>query len=519
MNEKNSNREKNSKKIQHTVAQTAILMAVLTLFSKLLGFVREMVIAAFFGANYVVDAYVMAQSIPNILFSGILSAVSTSFMPLFSEKMEKEGTESGNQFVNDILNLLLRASICVAIVGIIFAPQFVSIFAPGFEGEQQSLTEFFLRVAFSFLIFTSANTLLTAFLQYKGVFLPQIVLGYGQNIIIICFVIAGALVNEKIIIFGLFISYILMNLMLTKLASRCEFKRRYRSHDKYVAKQILALSLPVFIGGYVAQINTYVDKALASNLDEGSVAALNYALLIIGLITGLTASIISTITFPKLNQAKAIGDQEQFNRLLSKSFNLTAMISIPFGIGAMAFADEVVQVIYERGVFDETATTLTSIALFWYAPHLIASTLNTQIVQAFHANKDMKTPVYIGTISVVLNIILNLVLVKIMGLAGLAFATSIVDVIGLIMRYFALKYKFPQIQLIESTGKLIKVFTAAAISVGVSVVLYNFLIISIWMPRTLYLLISVAIAGVIYLGLLVLLEIDEVKLIKSVVNK
>lgn len=501
-----------------TAAQTAVAMAALTLISKGLGFIREMVMAGFFGTSYIVDAYVMAQNIPNILFAGILSAVSTSFMPLFSEKMEKEGEGSGNKFVNEVLNLLLKTSVVVAIFGVVFAEQFVQGFASGFTGEQAALTEFFVKITFLLLIFNSINQLLSAYLNYKNIFLPQIIFGYLQNIMVIVFVVIGAYTNEKLIVFGLLVGYMLINLLLTKLAKHEGLKRSFSLKNSGVAKEIIALSLPVFIGGYVAQLNTYIDKMLASGLQEGSVAALNYALLIVTLVSGLTVTIISTITFPRLNQARALGNQEAYNDMLSKSFNLIFIIAIPFALGAMMFSTEVVQVIYERGAFDSVATAMTSVALFWYGPHLAVYSLNTIIVQAFQSNKDMKTPMMIGVIVVGINVSLNFILINRMGMAGLAFATSIAGTVGLILRVAMLRMKFPEIRLIESGNKLIKIAFSASVSVGLARFVYNFLLQVIVIPRVLTLGIAVFMAMVIYLLLLMIIKVEELKMIKSVIG-
>ncbi len=334
----NTLEDKNKKgKVQRTAAQTAVLMAILTLISKGIGFIREMVFAGYFGTSYVMDAYVMAQSIPQMLIAGVLAAVSTSFMPLFSDKMEQQGEEEGNRFLNEVLNLLVKTGIVTAAFGIVFAPQFVKIFAKGFTGEQAVLTIFFLRVAFIYFIFNACNELLIKYLQYKRVFLPEIIFGYVQNFIVIGFAIVAAYVSEKVLIFGLFCSYLVFNFFLLYLAKNEGFKRQIKVKKSGVAGQIIALALPAFIGGYVATINTYVDRMLASGLPEGSVAALNYAVMIIGLITGLTSSIISMVIFPKLNQARAQENQEDYNYLLSRGFNLIALIALPFSLGLMVF--------------------------------------------------------------------------------------------------------------------------------------------------------------------------------------
>lgn len=509
----------NLERKQRSAAQTAILMAFLTLISKCLGFIREMIFAGFFGTGYVMDAYVMAQSIPSMLVAGVLSAVSTSFMPIFSDKMEQEGETAGNRFVNEVLDLLTKTAIVVATFGVIFSTQLVEIFASGFRGEQAALTAFFLKIAFIYFIFSACNDLITKYLQYKNVFLPQVAFGYVQNFLVVGFAILAAYVTEKLLIFGLLFSYIIIHFLLLWMAKREGFTRKVSFRNSDVARPIIALALPVFIGGYVSTINTYVDRMLASELPEGSVAALNYAVIIIGLVSGLTVSIISTITFPRLNKARAQENQGKYNEVLCKSFNLNVIITIPFSLGAMFFSNEVVQIIYERGAFNEEATAMTAVALFWYGPYLCLSQLNAQSIYAFQTNKDMKTPMYIGVVSVIVNICFNIILVRVMGIGGLALATSIATIVSLTISLLVLKKKYEQIRIVESWGKLGKIIITAIFSIICSKLVYIELEANIWMPRACYLMSSILIAGIVYLIGLKHQKVSELNLIKTFVKK
>lgn len=519
MNEKSVGKKLNSAPVR-TAAQTAMIMAILLLVSKVFGFVRELVFAAFFGAGYVMDSYSMSQSIPNILFSGILQAVSVSFMPLFSDKTERESEEAGNSFVNEVLNLLAKVALLLGILGAVFSKQLVGIFAYGFNEDQRMLTAFFLRISFFYIIFNSCNEVLRKYLEYKKVFLRPIFFGYVQNFIVIVFAILAAYTTEKLLIFGLFFSYAGCTIFLAYLAKKEGLNWRfYAKSSGSVGRQIIMLAFPAFIGGYVANINTYVDRSLASGLPEGSVAALGYAMTILGLIIGLTVSIISTIIFPRLNQARAMGDMEYYNELLSGGFNLYAIVTLPFGFGAMVFAQEVVQVIYERGAFDPVATGMTAIALFWYGPHLCLSQLNTQSIYAFQTNKDMKTPMYVGFVSVAANIALNLILVKRMGIGGLALATSIATGISLVLSLVLLRKKFPQLRMIESFGKLIAIALAAAVAVAAGKGTYALIAGAIWMPRVCYLALAMIVAGGLYLGLLWAMKVKELEFVKDIVRK
>ena len=154
------------------MVQTAVMMGILTLISKLFGFVREMVMANYYGASYITDAYGMAFTILTVLFGGIIAAISTAYMPVYSRINETQGKQEGDAFTSGILNLLLAVSIVISIIGIIFSDQLIAVLASGFSGETAKLASFFVKVLFSYVIFSSTAGVLESYLQYKGVFLP-----------------------------------------------------------------------------------------------------------------------------------------------------------------------------------------------------------------------------------------------------------------------------------------------------------------------------------------------------------
>ncbi|NLP29842.1 MAG: hypothetical protein GX363_01785, partial [Clostridiales bacterium] len=129
-----------------TAAKTALFMAVLTLLSKIMGFLREVFMAGFFGTSFINDAYVMATAIPGIIFAGIFTSVSVSYMPIFSETVEKRGIKEGNKFTSEAITIVAAIAIIISILGIVFSDQVISIFAAGYEGETAALTSFYLKI-------------------------------------------------------------------------------------------------------------------------------------------------------------------------------------------------------------------------------------------------------------------------------------------------------------------------------------------------------------------------------------
>jgi len=500
-----------------TAAQTAILMAICTLISKILGFIREMVMANYFGTTYITDAYVMATVIPGIIFGGVLGAVSVAYMPIYSKTMALEGELKANEFTSGVLNILTILAVFLSILGIFLSDYIVVIFASGFKGETAFITSFFLRITFSYIVFSAIADIFEAHLRYKGVFLPQVVFGFIQNIVLIFTIIISSITSYYYLAFGYLVTYILRFIIMAKVARNKRFK--YISSPKMLSsvKQIMTLAIPVFIGSSMTQINIFVDKTLASGLPEGSVSALNYGNMLVNMIMGLTITIMTTIIYPKLTQARAIGDNEKLSSIVNIGMILIIMVSFPFSLGAMVYSNQIVQIIYERGAFDLIATRMTSAAFYYYSLGLLFSSLNTFITQVYYSMHNMKTPVIFGAMGVIINVVLNLILIKPMGHSGLALATSIAAICSTVMFLVNLKKKHPDIYVFKSKSKLLKIILAAIIAIGLSYVFY-LLVFNLIVARVVQLILVVVVAGLLYFLLLYLMKVDEINIIRQIVK-
>lgn len=507
-------------KVMRTAAQTAVLMAILTLGSKGIGFIREMIMAGFFGTSYIVDAYVMAQSIPEIIFIGIFGAVAISFMPMFSNKIEKEGDKAGDIFTSQVIKILLVLSFFSALLGLFFSDQLTHIFAKGFTGKTEELTSMFLKISFSYVIFSSTAGIFEAYLQYKKVFLPQIVIGYTQSTIVIIAIIISAYTSYYYLAFGLLFAYAVRLLLMWMLSRRLGF--RYEKHTeniKAVLKDITALALPVFVGSSAYQINLFVDKYLASGLQEGSVSALSYANILNTMIMSVTVSILTTMIYPRLAQANAVNDSNRFSDLIQKGVNLTILIAFPFSLGAIIYSEQIVQIIFERGAFDLVATSLTGSAYLCYSVGMLFMALNSLLTRVYYSLHDMKTPVIFAFMSVIINTTISLTLIGTMHHNGLALATSIAAIVNSILLYIGLRKKHRNIKIIENWKKILIMVITSIVSLGISYIVFIFLSSTIWMPRLVYLGIAVLVAIIVYIILLWVYKMEEIGIIRSLIKK
>lgn len=508
--------------MKKTIVQTAILMAILTLISKGFGFIREMVMANYYGTTYITDAYVMSFSILSVLFGGIIVAISTAYIPIYSKITETQGKQEGDRFTSEIINLILMVTLIISLVGIIFSDQIIALLASGFNGKTAELASFFIRILFCYVIFSSIGGILESYLQYKGIFLPQIVTGYSISICIIAAIIISAHTNIYFLAFGMLAGYFIRFVSLALIVKRRNF--HYEPSFKFGSniKGIAALAVPTFIGSYMQAINQFVDKTLASRLVEGSISALNYASLLNALVAGLTIAILSTIIYPKLAKANALEQFDRFNYIIEAGLTIVIMIALPCSLGAMIYSDQIVQIVYERGAFDAAATSMTGSAYLFYSIGLVFMSCNDLMIRTYYAMHNMKTPMLYSVVGVIINIILNLILVRYMAHNGLALATSIAAFTCSIMLYVGLRKAYPHIIIFKSKRKIAKIIVAAAISVGLSYLFYLFIIIPlnhIIIARLAQLMLAVAVAVGIYIIMLMLFRIDEVMLIRQLVKK
>ena len=502
-----------------TTAQLAVILSVMGLASKLLGFAREVLLANFYGAGYVTDAYVMSMSIPNNLLAAIVGAAATAYMPVFSKK-NTISEDEGNRFTSQLINFLLLITGSAMVLGWIFARQLVSLLAPGFEGQTYDLCVYYLRVAFAMVVFSIFNNILTSYLEYKGRFFPTQVIGYFQNACIITVIILSAAIDKpKLLIYGITGGMLLASVCKLFCASQEGYRHRADFHFNESVKDVLALAIPVFIGGSTAEINTFVDRMLASGLPSGSVAALNYGSLFCNVITGFTVSIFVTIMYPRLTRAFADNNPQTISDIAQRGFSAIFILMVPLMLGSIMYGSPLIQVIYERGAFNGSATDLTAMAYKYYSVALVFTGIRALLDRIYYSIHDTVTPVICSVVSVVINIALNLILVKRMALGGLALATSIGQIVGTILLFALFEKKHPEIVLYRDWIKLAKCVVVSVLSVGASYAFYIFVGNAIWMPRMVLLGLAVLVAVVLYLIFLYILKFDDLKIITDIIGR
>lgn len=505
------------------VARTTIGLMIITILSKILGFIKEIILVSIYGAGMTTDAYITAMNIPTVIFSTIGVALATAFIPLYYE-VKKDSDEKGAlKFANNVFNIVIIVSVFLSIVGFIFAEPLVKIFAINFQGEKLALAVNFTKVLIFGMIFIGLTNITKCWLNIKDNFIIPGMSLIPYNIIIIISIPLSATGNVNILAIGALVAMIVQFLFQYPATKKNGFKYSayINFNDKYI-KKMLTLILPVFIGVGVNQLNTVVDRSLASTLGDGIITVLSSANRLNTFIQAIFISTIVSVIYPKLSKLASDGDEIKFINAIKDSINIVIILIIPISVGAIVLADPVVRIVFQRGKFDAMASALTSSALIAYSIGMLGFALRDIMNKVFYSLKDTKTPMINGGLSMLINIFLNFIFIKFMGHIGLALATSISSIICIILMFGSLRKKIDYFGQDKILKVLIKSTFAACLMGIITNMAYVILSKALGQGFTqdiISLLCSISVGGVVYAILVLLLKVDEAYIILNIINK
>ena len=284
-----------------------------------------------------------------VLFDGISAALGTTFIPIYFKIKSSKGQEEVNKFTSNILNIVIIISLIFVLLGVIFAPYIVKIFAVGFKGDVFDLTVNYSKILIFSMVFIAINGLISSYLVASGNVYISGAITIPFNIFVIIAIIFASVTESYVMVYGTLIAYIAQLLFQLPLLIKKGYKHRLTVNlrDENI-RQILFLVIPVFIGSYINQINAVVNRTLASTLDSGSITALNYANKLNMFAVGVIAVAISTIMYPILSKLASEGNKKLFKINISKSINMIVIIMLPIMVVMTTFSTEIVKVLFEE---------------------------------------------------------------------------------------------------------------------------------------------------------------------------
>lgn len=500
-----------------TIAKSATMIAVFTLLSKFMGFLREVMIASKYGSGMRTDTYFAAMTATVLIMGTIGMALNTTLIPVFSEIREKRGPKSQKRYLNNMINIVFIITLLTAIIGYIASPLLISIIAKGFEGEQFLLAVKLNRIGMPIVVMLGFTHVLSGYLQSNEIFGPHAIMGIPYNLVFLIgliFFVTGNI--ETLMIISVLAAFTQILIQLPAVLNRgYRYKPRINFKDPYL-KKAMFLVVPVLIGSAVSQINVIIDKTLASELIDGSISALTYSARINDMIISVFVAAIATVIFPMLSKAFSNGNVEEIRSIFKKGVNIILLITIPATVGIMLLGEDVVRLFFQRNAFTASDTAMTASALFYYSVGLIASALRLMLNKMFYSFQDTKTPMINGGIAVIVNLILNIFFVRTMAHNGLALATSISAIVTTLLLLIDLKYKIGRLGLKNILLTGIKISIASTV-MGLVVYLLYFKLGAAF-PDTgfmelLKLIGTVLIAAIVYFVMCVVLRVKELGIV------
>lgn len=420
------------------------VVSLMTLLSRILGLVRDVVFARMFGASIVMDAFIVANRIPNMLRRFFAEgAFSQGFVPVMARYRENGDQDEARRFIDAIAGTLGLILFVVTLIGVLAAPIMVFIVAPGFVGEDGrfDLAAAMLRFTFPYLFFVSLTAFAGGVLNTYGKFGASAFTPVILNVVLI----ASALwlapqVAEPgmALAYGVFIAGAVQLAFQIPFLAKLHAVPRPRWKPRHAGvKRVGKLVLPAIFGSSVAQVNVLLGGIIASMLGVGKVSLLYYSDRLMEFPLGLFGIALATVTLPYLSRQAASNSMQEFSNTLDWSMKLVVLIAAPAAVGLITLAEPLIATIFYGGVFTESDVRMAALSLQAFAFGLVGFSFVKILAPAYFAREDTKTPVKIGLIALSVNFGLSVILAYTLTRAGyegthagLALAISVAAIVN-----------------------------------------------------------------------------------------
>ena len=402
------------------------LLLLINLCVKILGFIREMVIANGFGVSAFTDAYFTAYTIPYILQSVLGYAFVSAVLPLLTKYWQQDnGVVEASRLGSTLINIMAGGMVFLCVLGVAGAPLLVWLTAPSLEPGTAALAAELTRIIFPSVLFMSTGMVISGILNSCYRFSAA---ALAPGLASLSIVVAGLFANGNIhvVAWGTLIGFVLFFLLAAADLSRTQFKYSFNWDLRHPEiRRVIWDILPIVLGLAVNQIYTLVNRIFASGLTEGSISALNYANKLLNMPLGVFVSAIVVVAFPMLAEKATLADKEPLHQSIRSGLSMVLLVALPSALGLMLLDKPIIQLLFQSGEFDAAATMVTSKALFTMGPGLIFLGISMILIRVFYALGDVKTPLLLGAISIAVNVLASLIFAKMMGAAGLGLANTL----------------------------------------------------------------------------------------------
>lgn len=498
-----SGRADHAARVKSSSGRTVVSLIFITALTKVFGFLREVLFGRWYGVEEVAEAFKIAQTIPMLLLLIVGTGISTGFIPIYTGLEKKHGRRAADAFMSNLINVLILFSLAFSLVVTFFPGVFVKLFASGYTGSKYDLTVLYTQIAVWGTLFNMATYVMAPYLQLNNQYkAPALMVIPGNLVFILCFYL-GRTMDPIIVALSIVLAIMVQFFWLIPYVRKFKYRYSFNVDLKDPnLRRFFILAAPVVVGVAVNQINIMVDKNIASFTLDGGVAILDYANRMTNFVQAIFIYPVAAVFFPNMTRYIIDKNFRQARESTINSLITLAIIVLPCSAGLMIFAQPIIDLLFGGDAFTADAVVRTGQAMFWYAAGLFFYAWRDIMVRVYYAFGNTKTPTINAMIGVAVNITFNLILSRIIGLNGLAMATSISGAVSALLmmrgiqnqKGFDLDYRL-------LLSRVVKILIATLIMSGGALAAYKFLV-----PRisdTVSLLAGIVVAVLIY-GLAIL---------------
>jgi putative peptidoglycan lipid II flippase len=454
-----------------SIRDATVILVVATVLSKLIGFIREVVIAAHFGTSSDYDIYLVAVTLPMVVYT-----LPNIFIPIFSKFKTESGEKRAWSFFWSFFNFNLILFFLITTLILVLSPQLIKWIAPGFNSDQINIASILLKIAVIIVILGGIETALRGLLHsYKHFVYPAFAPMLYNLVIIVWVFFLSTRLATKALAWGT-ASGALLQMMILSFAF---FKRKVslpfnlKIYDEGIRETMRVAPFILLIEGF-GQLYVVVDRFFASSLPEGCISALNYANLIFLIPLSVFAIAISTAVFPYLAEEAAKRDWSKLTDIFSKTLKMIIFLTIPITLFLIFFHQLITAVIFQRGAFDSQSTLMTSRALVFYALGLFFFSGYSLILKMFYSLNLVKALVVANFVSFSLKLGLSLILMNFLSYKALALTTALAGIFNFCFLFLILNKRISSLNVKDLIPVTLKTLFISVVSIGVGFALFSF---------------------------------------------
>ena len=405
--------------------KTFIGVSIVIFMSKVLGFLRDISIAYFFGTTILSDLFLLIFSFPGYLFASIGTALSSVNIPDLTYYIKNRTREERDLYLSNLFAQITLWATILCLAGIIFAPAITGLIAPGLKSDVIGLAVQLTRIMIPTLLFVSLTYVATGVLQVHGYFLLSSAISIPFNLLIIlCLYLKG---NDIIFLgyvttLGWFLQFLIQVPVLWKEKYRFFFRIDFKDeHTVLMFKQLL----PILLGNSLLQLCLIIDRSFATHLEEGTAGALGYGSNLFVTITSVFIVAMSTVIFPRLSQYCLEKDYSRIRYLLSNIFKILLFILLPYLILVVFYHQEIIALVYEHGAFTSKSTSISSLAFLGYSFAVMGYACQEIFNRVYYALKKFKIPMQVSIFCIGLKLLLDFISFRTAGIIGISVSTAV----------------------------------------------------------------------------------------------